>query len=631
MWKLKNKMKNQIILLQIILLCLVFGLNKSHAQDLEKSLEDLKSFKLKNLFDGGIKVTGGITANHTYYNAWGIADRQVPLNFLYSGNLTLDILGKIKMPVQFSFSNQNINFTNPFNNNYRLVASRFAQPFNRLVLKPTYKGWTLHIGTCALNFSPYTLAAHRYDGIGVEYKPKGKDATKAQFYGSLMLGNLKKATRWDTAFTVRNNQPSFKRFGFGVMLGVKKEKDAAELILFTAKDQYNSLPYSLDAQRIFPQANVATSLKFKKGIGEQLSFQTEIALSGMTTDMRATEGFRQKSFFNSYASLLPLNASTTYSKAIRLGLDYKGKGFTSGVEYNRVDPEYRTLGAYYFTNNLENFTAKVATKLQKGKISMNGNVGLQRDNLNKDRLQTLSRFVGMANVALQPSEKTTLNFSYSNFLSYSNLRSSFEYLTQITPYDALDTLNFRQINQNITAMMNLTLPSASEDISKNLAINLIYQNGNDQQGSSNNGSKLYNLSANYGYGIKSKKLNLAGAMNVSKSQISQFDDLMWGPSMTLSKEFKNKLSSMMGLMYSSSVAQGKAVNNILSGRLGLSYAIKKKHNLTLNIIYLDKQSLAIESRQLGGIPPSFQELTATLAYAYRFSHALTPKAKAGKK
>lgn len=619
-------MKNKNILLQIILLCLVFRLNKSHAQDLEKSLQDLKSFKLKNLLKEGIKVSGGVTANQTYYNAWGIADRQVPLNFLYSGNMTLDILGKIKMPVQFSFSNQNINFTNPFSNNYRLAASRFAQPFNRLVLKPTYKGFTLHIGTCALSFSPYTLAAHRYDGIGLEYKPKGKDATKAQFYGSLMLGKLKKATLIDDDFAVRNNQPSFKRFGIGVMLGVKKDIDAAEFILFTAKDQYNSLPYSLDAQRIFPQANVATSLKLKKGIAKQLSIQSEIALSGMTTDLRATEGARQKTFFNSYAGLLLLNASTTYNKAIRLGLDYKGKGFTSGVEYNRVDPEYRTLGAYYFTNNLENITAKVATQIKKGKISINGNVGLQRDNLNKDKLQTLSRFVGMANVAIQPSEKTTLNFSYSNFLSYSNLRSSFEYLTQITPYDALDTLNFRQINQNITAMMNFALPSVSEDISKNMAINLIYQNGNDQQGSSNNGTKLYNLSANYGYGIKSKKLNLAGAMNVSKSEISQFNDLMWGPSLTLSKEFKNKLSSMLGLMYSSSVAQGKAVNNILSGRLGLSYAIKKKHNLTLNIIYLDKQSLAIERRQ-----PSFQELTATLAYAYRFSHALTPKAKAAKK
>jgi hypothetical protein len=615
-------MKKTVIILKITIFFLVFGLQKSHAQDLEK----LKTFRVKDLLNGGIKVSGGVTANQTFYNAWGIADRQVPLNFLYSGNLTLDILGKIKMPVQFSFSNQNVRFAHPFDKNYR-----FAQPFNRLVLKPTYKGLTLHIGTCALNFSPYTLAAHRYDGIGLEYKPKGK-----LFYGGFMLGNLKKATRIDTAFTVRNNTPSFKRFGIGIMLGLKKEQDAAELIFFTAKDQYNSLPYSLDAQRIFPQANVATSLKLKKGIGKQLSIQSEIALSGMTTDMRATEGARQKTFFNSYAGLLPLNASTTYSKAIRFGLDYKGKGFTSGIEYNRVDPEYRTLGAYYFTNNLENITAKVATQIKKGKISINGNVGLQRDNLNKDKLQTLSRFVGMANVALQPSDKTTLNFSYSNFLSYSNLRSSFEYLTQITPYDALDTLNFRQINQNITAMMNFALPSASEDISKNLAINLIYQNGNDQQGGQNNSSgrhsvKLYNLSANYGYGIKSKKMNLAGAINVSKSEIQTFNDLMWGPSLTLSKEFKNKLSSMLGVMYSSSMAQGSATNNILSGRLGLSYAIKKKHKLTLNIIYLDKQSLAIERRQLGGIPPSFQEITATLAYAYRFSHALSPKGKAAKK
>ncbi|WP_435357994.1 hypothetical protein [Emticicia sp. SJ17W-69] len=597
-------MKRRFILLNILIL-LVFGFRESHAQD-------LKNFKLKNLFDRGIKVSGGVTANQTYYNAWGIADRQVPINFLYSGNLTLDILGKIKMPVLFSFSNQNITFTHPFNSNYR-----FAQPFNRLVLKPTYKSFTLHIGTCALNFSPYTLAAHRYDGIGLEYKPK-----KGAFYGSFMLGNLKKATRIDTTFTIRNAQPSFKRLGVGIMLGIRKKQDAAELIIFTAKDQLNSLPYSLDAQSIFPQANVASSLKLKKSFGNKIIFQSEIAISGMTTDTRANEGSRRHTFFNSYAGLLKINSSTTYSKALRLGFDYKGKGFTSGLEYNRVDPEYRTLGAYYFCNNLENITTKISTQLQKGKISINGNLGLQRDNLDKKRLQTLSRFVGMANIALQPSEKLTLNFSYSNFLSYSNLRSSFEYLTQITPYDALDTLNFRQINQNITAMMNFTLPSTSQDISKNLAVNLIYQNGNDQQGSLNSDSKLYNISANYGHNIKSQKLNLAGALNLSKNEVQGLNDLMWGPSLTITKGFANELTTMLGLMYSNSLSQKKVTNNILSGRLGLNYAIKKKHQLTLNVIYLDKQSLAIERRQ-----PSFSELTITLGYAYRFAVKLPSHSK----
>lgn len=584
------------------MLCLVGGL--AHGQDIEKGINDLKAFKIKNFLKDGLQITGGVSANQTYYQAWGMADRQIPLNFLYTGNLNVTILNKVRMPVQFSFSNQNISFAHPFNQNYR-----FAQPFNRLVLKPTYKGFTLHLGTCTLNFSPYTLASHRYDGIGLEYRPK-----KKAFYAGIMLGNLKRATRLDTAFTVRNNQPSYKRVGVGVMLGLKKEKDAIEWIVFTAKDQLNSLPYTLDSKRIYPEANVASSLKLSKSLLKNWFFNSEIAISGLTSDTRAGASSRESTFTERYGGLLKVNSSTVYHKALRVGIDYKGKHFNSGIEYNRIDPEYRTLGAYYFTNNLENLTAKFATQLSEGKLSLSGNVGLQRDNLDKARLQTLSRWVGMANIAYQPNEKTSLNFSYSNFTSYSNLRSSFDYLTQVTPYDALDTLNFRQINQNITAMANFQLPSTSADVSKNLSFNLIYQNGNDQQGSGNVGSKLYNLSANYGHSIKSQKLTLAGAFNVSKNEVQAYNDLMWGPSLTINKGFGENLTSMLGMMYSSAMAQGKATNNVLSGRLGLNYRIKSNHSFTLNVIYLDKQSLAIERRQ-----PSFSELTATLGYVYKFT------------
>ena len=170
-------MKNRLEKLKwVFVICLLLLAYPDYGQDIEKGINNLKSFQWKNLFKDGIKISGGITANHIYYQAWGIADRQVPLNFLYTGNMTVDVLGKIRMPVQFSFSNQNFNFQHPFNPGYR-----FGQPFNRLVLKPTYKGITLHIGTCALSFSPYTLA-HRYNGIGLEYKPK-----KGVFYGALCL------------------------------------------------------------------------------------------------------------------------------------------------------------------------------------------------------------------------------------------------------------------------------------------------------------------------------------------------------------------------------------------------------------------------------------------------------------
>ena len=436
-----------------------------------------------------------------------------------------------------------------------------------------------------------------------------------------MLGTLNRAARIDTAYTVRNNQPAFKRFGIGIQLGIRKQQDLAEIVVFIAKDKLNSLPYNLDVQRIYPQQNVVTSLKLAKIIAKKWLIQSELAISGITDDTRVGESTRRKTFLNSYAGLLEINQSTTYKKAIRLGIDYKGKGFTSGIEYNRIDPEYRTLGAYYFTNDLENITAKLSTQLKEGKIAISGNLGLQQDNLEKSRLQTLRRVVGMASVALQPTNKININVSYSNFTSYSNLRSSFDYLTQITPYDALDTLNFRQINQNATALMNFQLPSSSDDINKSLSFNLIWQTGADKQGTLTNGSKLYNISTNYGVHFKSQKLLIAGAMNISKSEIQQFNDLMWGPSLTITKGFGENFTSMLGILYSNASQAGKTNNNILSGRVGLNYALKQKHHLTFNVIYLDKQSFDIQRLQ-----PSFSEFTASLGYVYKFSSKIGQKA-----
>ena len=139
----------------------------SFSQDLEKlNLKDLKKkLSPKEFLKKGIKVSGSISGNHVFYTATGIPNRAVPIDILYQGNLNVSLFGKVNMPVSFSLSNQNINFKSLFDQRYN-----FAQPFNRFVLKPTYKGFTLQVGTCALNFSPLTLAGHRYDGVGLEYK-----------------------------------------------------------------------------------------------------------------------------------------------------------------------------------------------------------------------------------------------------------------------------------------------------------------------------------------------------------------------------------------------------------------------------------------------------------------------------
>lgn len=357
------------------------------AQDLE-GLKGLKNTTARDALKKGVKISGMAGANFVYYNASGIEGRNIPFNTLFTGNLNIDLFGKIKMPVMFSLSNQNINWSHPFDKKHQ-----FMQPFNRFVFKPTYKALTLHVGVCALNFSPFTLAGHRYDGLGLEYRPKAKP-----FYFGLMLGNLRRAIRVDTTFRTENNLPSYRRPGLGFQLGYRKKEDQVALIFFTARDIINSLPYTLDYYNIPPEQNAVVSLKGAKVLNKKWVVDGEVALSGISQDIRAQREGVPSNIFNSYLGALPVTSSTEYKKAIKSGITYRGKGFNAGLDYSRIDPEYRTLGAYYFANDLATYSAKVASQFLKGRLNASANLGQQHDNVQKQKLKTLRRWVGAANL-----------------------------------------------------------------------------------------------------------------------------------------------------------------------------------------------------------------------------------------
>ena len=243
----------------ILITPLLFFLNLAlKAQDLEK-LKDLKSPKAM-LKGKGLSVKGSLNASYTLNQISGLENRRPPMNYLVSGNLTFDFFGKIKMPVAFSFMNQNATLTNAFAQGLPL-----AQPFNRMVFKPAYKGFLMQIGTVSQTFSPYTLAGHRYEGMGLNYKGK-----KFPIYGGIMLGTLLRAIQPDTS--TPNSKPVYRRTGFGFQLGYKKEKDFVELILFSAQDDYQAQIPSLDRFNVLPQSNVVTSLKFAKMIKKKLLY-----------------------------------------------------------------------------------------------------------------------------------------------------------------------------------------------------------------------------------------------------------------------------------------------------------------------------------------------------------------------
>lgn len=567
-----------------------------------------------------IRLSGMITGNHLYYHATGIPDRNVPFNLLYTGNLTADLFGKLKMPISFSFSNQalasnGVNVGNPLAG---LGANPFRQPFNRLQLRPTYKGFTAQLGTCSMQFSPYTLAGRRYEGIGLTYQ-----SPSVPFYVGFMLGNLQRAIRVDTTGQTRLNYPAYKQQGLGIQLGYRKGEDAAELIYFTASDRVASLPYSLDEFGILPQQNAVVALKGSKQLFGQFLVSTELAISGITGDLRAIPEGVPHTLLTTFGGTFTPNATTDYRKAFRLEVQYRGKTLKTGLLYSRVDPNYRTLGAYYFVNDLETIEAKAATQFLQGRLTLSGQTGFQQDNVQKQKLKTNRRIVGSLNLSYVPSEKLNLLVSYSNFSSFSNLLPVYDYLRQVTPYNALDTLNFRQINQNAMVMSSWTMPSSSSDINRTLTLKAILQRGADSQGSQQQRNNLTNLSLDYAYQHSRKKLTLTTGVNYSHSQFSNLPMSQWGPSLSLSKHLGQRWKTSLTGLYTwgrtadqltDAGISTASTDQTLNLRGSISGQLFSKVTLLANLIYLDRQASSPDR-----YVPSFSELTATLGLSYQFS------------
>jgi hypothetical protein len=556
--------------------------------------------EIDNLKKAGIKVNGMVGANFTYYNTTGLENRNIPFNTLFTGSLTMDLFGKVKMPVAFSLSNQNINFSHPFNRSYR-----FAQPLNRLIMRPTYKGLTLHLGTASMNFSPYTLAGHRFDGVGVEYKP-----AKKPFYVAAMAGNLMRAVQIDEHNTIRNNMPSYKRTGWGVMTGYRKKLDKAEVIFFTAEDKINSLPYNLDSLNINPMENSVVSLKLEKGLFDKVTVGGEAAYSGITTDIRGARRISDRK--PDFLGTLAPNTTTEYLTSYKGFVNYNGKTFNLGGEYTRVPPGYRTLGAYFFTNDLETISGRYSSVFMQGKVTFSANLGVQRDNVEKQKLKTMSRWVGSANLVVVPAENMNFNVSYSSFSSFSNVQSSFAYLTQATPYNYLDTLAFRQINSNLQTAMSYQLPSDNENLTQSLSILGLFQRGEDQNGSEKAANNMTNANLDYTFELQKQKMNISAAFFYSDSYFGGMPNKQVGPSLVLGKTI-GKVNNQLNMMYTLG-RMPDVKEKIINLRYGLTYTLPDNHRIRLDAVLLDRKANSTER-----FIPQFTEYTITLGYVYNFS------------
>lgn len=534
-----------------------------HAQNVEEVLE----FRKKKPF----KISGSISANATQFNSTPKQSRQ-SFTYQLSGSVNLSLYELLNIPISFNLNNYGAKFSYP------------SLP-NRLSLHPSYKWVRAHIGDVSMSFSPYTLNGHQFTGAGIELTP-------GRWQISAMGGRLLR--RVDADSLNPSIRPNYERWGYGAKVRYEADKFALGGTVFTAKDKMSNISFDTDALGIYPKENIAIGLEGSLSIIKDLKLSLEYCLSIMQRDLRVKE----KSYYH----------------AFKADLAYSFLGNTIGIGYERISPDYETLGAYYFNNDYENFTINYSRNFFENKMGIALSGGVQRDDLSGQKQEKNKRFVGSANINFTPSEKFSASVSLSSYQAHRNIKSSFDYINERTPYENLDTLRFTQLNNSIDMNLNWRLGN-SETQSHTLSANASYQEAADKQGRyimPGNLTRFMNLGANYGIDFTPLDFSVTAGINASNNYASRKNVLTIGPTLTCSKHlFKEALTTGLTLSFNQTQEAGRKLATIYNVRWHANYRFLKRHGLNASVAY---QYRSLSEATL----TNSSSLTSQISYSYSF-------------
>jgi len=520
-----------------------------------------------------LKVSGGVSASGTCYYTNGVSYGSDKANCFLNGNVNFKICNLVNLPFSIHLTNTGSNYK------YPTLPNRFS-------LHPSYKWATAHIGDVSMTFSPYTLSGHQFTGAGIELSPN-------KFKVAAMFGRMQRAVEYSPEN--ETVQAAYKRMGCGAKFGYEADVFRVNTSLFMAQDDDKSLHWQPDSLDIRPQENLCANIELSVKVIKNLRLYGEYAISLINPDTRA----------DSLSSIHHYNA-------YKVGVDYTFLKNTVGISYERIDPDYRTLGAYYFNNDMENVTVNFATILFKDKLNFSANAGLQTDDVKNQKESKTHNFVGSANITYTPCQRLNLSASYTNFQTHENIKSQFDYINQYAPTENLDTLNFTQLshNANFSLMWNL---KQCESQNQHLNVNVSYQVADDRYGGSqtpDTRSSFINSGISHTVTFVPSKTNLTSSVNFTQNSITDNNSYTLGPTMAVStKVAKETVSLGASLSYNIELANKKMERNVANSRLSISYLLAKKHTFALSGIFQYQRKM----EQLGTC-----NANATLSYNYNF-------------
>lgn len=510
------------------------------------------------------RINGSLTAKLQFYNTDRDNPSRSPFMWYLQGNPVITLYG-IVLPFSIRLSEQQRDF---------------RQPFNQFGVSPYYKWAKLHLGYRSHNWSTYALAGHSITGAGLELTP-------GKFQVGFATGRLLKPVRYlDNPENIKLQTPAYKRTGTALRLGYGSESNNLSLVILKARDDSTSLGTVPTEYMLTPDENLVVSFLTKQTIAKKYLFEVEVAQSLYTKDMRtaisdSTGGLMTKIF----SSLIQNHESTTSSNAVRASAGYQSDMFSLMMRYQRVEPDFRSMGAYYFATDLSNITIEPSLKLMQKKLTLAGSLGTQVDNLKNDKNLRTRRTITSARINFVPLPQYNLSAFWSNYG-----------LAQESGLLSIDTLRQSEVAQatsqiGVTQSLNLT----GEKLGHNLMVNFNYQKLNDRNENTSQYSEFSTkiLSANYFLTYIPFNINGSAAFLYTHFTQDTVVTVAYGPSAGLGKSFlKNKLNASVYLSFIKNKVQDEdtGTTNVYSFQLG--YRPLKNHRFALKYNYSKNNRLS---------------------------------------
>lgn len=558
------------------------------SQDVEP-LADKES--RKKFFEGFYKadpfsIHGNVGLNLRSYQAAGTENRQAPFMWYLGGQMNVSIY-KINIPLSVLLTAQSLTYSHPFHQ------GAYTNRFTRIGASPYYRWIKLHFGHRYMDFSPLTVANHTFLGAGIELTP-------GKFRSAFFYGLLAKTEPQDLALQNVNLQ-IFKRKGWGMKLGYGTRERFLDLIVFKARDKPNAVdPLNQDTAYIFQNENMVIGLNGQTMLFKKLRLNLEVASSAFTKDVADPETDSKRFLHPSF--MIRPRTSTVFRSAVNAGIQYQYKILTLGLAYRRVDPEYRSLGAYFFNNDLENITGIAGVSLFKSRVRLNGSLGRQRNNLYGDKSTQFNRTIGSID-AQYSSGPFTMGLDFSNYTA------NIDYVLN----QDLDSLNAVIVTRQLGLNTSYVITAENKNrhtISGNFSVQDITDDVEDLNRSAE--SQMLNGLLSYLFATGENGWKLNTRLSYNRNRLSGLTIDRYGIGAGAQKDLIPKKWSLgFDANYYNSTGESLE-NQTLNLRGNTLFKPGKHHRLDLSALLLNR------FRASGVNARNFRETTLMLTYTYSF-------------